>query len=134
MPNSFLVGIVVAAIDCHTVALLVVGQVHLAWVLLPDQLRCQHLCRQRDACAAMAASDNFLEPASCRWVTVSSDAAIATVHSAEHRPLTSDSYLNCLIANGRLTNVMEYLVDLEHNAQHTKHIRTHKHNTDTKHT
>lgn len=112
-PNSFLVGIVVAAIDYHTVALLAVGQAHLAWVLLPDQLRFQHLYRQPDACAVMAASDNFLGRASFRWATVLSDAAIVVVHSAEHRPSTSDSYLNSLIANGRLTNEMEYLVDLE---------------------
>lgn len=35
--NSSLVRTVAAAIDCHTVALLVVGQVYLPWVVLPVQ-------------------------------------------------------------------------------------------------
>lgn len=114
MQNSFLVRIVAAAIDCHTVALLVVGQVHLPWVVLPVQLCFQHLCRQQDACAVMVASDNFLGPASFRWAMVCSGGAIVAVNLSEHRPLRNGSYLNCLIANGRLTSVMEYLVDLDY--------------------
>lgn len=112
-PNSFLVGIAAVAIDSRTAAWPAAGQAYLAWAPLPGQLHFQRLYRRRDAYAAMAASDNCPAPASFHWATVSTDAATAAVNSAEHRPLMSDSYLNCLIANGRLTSAMEYLVDLE---------------------